>query len=59
MPGLEHLSVLPATQDLVGAELQLVDRDNREAALRHVLDALQDDYDYIVVDCPPPSACSR
>ncbi len=53
MPGLEHLSVLPATQDLVGAELQLVDRSNRESALRAVLDPLQDDFDYVVVDCPP------
>jgi chromosome partitioning protein len=51
--GLPHLSVLPATQDLVGAELQLVGRDDREAALRVVLDMLGDDYDYIVVDCPP------
>jgi chromosome partitioning protein len=53
VPGLEHLAVLPATQDLVGAELQLVDRTNRESALRAVIDPLQDDYDYIVVDCPP------
>ena len=53
VPGLEHLAVLPATQDLVGAELQLVDRTNRESALRAVLDPLLDDYDYIVVDCPP------
>jgi len=53
VPGLPHLSVLPATQDLVGAELQLVDRENREAALRSVIDAIEGDYDYIVVDCPP------
>jgi chromosome partitioning protein len=53
VPGLPHLSVLPATQDLVGAELQLVDRENREAALRGVLNDLRGDYDYIVVDCPP------
>jgi chromosome partitioning protein len=50
---LPFLSVLPATQDLVGAELQLVDRHEREAQLRSVLDQLQDSYDYIVVDCPP------
>jgi chromosome partitioning protein len=50
---LPFLSVLPATQDLVGAELQLVDREAREAILRHVLEGLQDAYDYIVVDCPP------
>ena len=53
VPNLPHLWVLPATQDLVGAELQLVERTNREAALRHVLDAIENDYDYIVVDCPP------
>jgi len=53
VPGLPHLSVLPATQDLVGAELQLVDRPNREAALRAVLEPLHGDYDYVVVDCPP------
>jgi hypothetical protein len=45
--------VLPATQDLVGAELQLVERPHREAALRSVIDPLQSNYDYIVVDCPP------
>jgi chromosome partitioning protein len=50
---LPYLSVLPATQDLVGAELQLVERDRREAVLGRVLDQLQDSYDYIVVDCPP------
>jgi chromosome partitioning protein len=53
VPSLPHLAVLPATQDLVGAELQLVERSQREAALRAVLDPLQADYDYIVVDCPP------
>lgn len=53
VPGLAHLSVLPATQDLVGAELQLVDRVGREAALRRVLEQVEGDYDYIVIDCPP------
>jgi chromosome partitioning protein len=53
IPALPPLGVLPATQDLVGAELQLVERVNREAALRRVLEPLQEHYDYIVVDCPP------
>ena len=53
VPSLPHLAVLPATQDLVGAELQLVERQHRESALRAVIDPLQPDYDYIVVDCPP------
>ena len=47
------LSVLPATQDLVGAELQLVERPFRESALRRVLEPLEGNYDYIIVDCPP------
>lgn len=51
--GLPFLSVLPATQDLVGAELQLVGREGREAILRQVLEGLQETYDYIIVDCPP------
>ena len=50
---LPFLSVLPATQDLVGAELQLVEREGREAILRHLLAELQESFDYIVVDCPP------
>src|SRR5918992_3767025 len=50
---LPHLSVLPATQDLVGAELQLVERQGREAILRGVLAQLHQNYDYIIVDCPP------
>src|SRR5205085_7200588 len=53
LSSLPFLSVLPATQDLVGAELQLVDRSHREAVLRQVIAPLQDSYDYIVVDCPP------
>ena len=53
VPGLPYLSVLPATQDLVGAELQLVERPFRESALRRVLEPIEADYDYIIVDCPP------
>ncbi len=53
VPGLPYLSVLPATQDLVGAELQLVERPFRESALRRVLEPIARDYDYIIVDCPP------
>jgi chromosome partitioning protein len=53
VPGLRHLSLLPASQDLVGAELQLVERPFRESALRRVLEPLEHEYDYIVVDCPP------
>jgi len=47
------LDVVPATQDLVGAELELVNRDKRETRLRDALRDVASDYQYIVVDCPP------
>ncbi|HSD32861.1 MAG TPA: AAA family ATPase [Gemmatimonadales bacterium] len=48
-----YLDVVPATQDLVGAELELVNRSGRETALRKALRDLRDDYQFIIVDCPP------
>ncbi len=50
---LPWLHVLPATQDLVGAEIELVDRPGREQVLHKALSAINDDYDYVLVDCPP------
>ena len=50
---LPHLDVLPATQDLVGAELELVNREGRERALRAALEPLANSYDVVIVDCPP------
>ncbi len=50
---LPFLHVLPATQDLVGAELELIGKPDRETILRGVIDAVQDDYEYILIDCPP------
>jgi len=50
---LPHLDVLPATQDLVGAELELVQTPRREHALHEALGAIHDRYDYVIVDCPP------
>lgn len=50
---LPFLSILPATQDLVGAELELVDLVNRESRLRDALQSVQSDFEYIIVDCPP------
>lgn len=48
-----HLDVLPASRDLVGAEVELVDRPGRERVLRRVLDPLRERYDYILIDAPP------
>jgi chromosome partitioning protein len=50
---LAHLDILPSTQDLVGAELELVGRERREYALREALESLDGRYDFVLVDCPP------
>ena len=47
------LSLVPSNWDLVGAEMQLVNRPERERILAKALDAIREDYDYILVDCPP------
>lgn len=50
---IEFLKVIPATIDLIGAELELVDDDKREYRLKEALDSIAGDFDYIVIDCPP------
>ena len=47
------LDFAPASQDLVGAEVELVERSGRETLLRAALESVRDQYDYILVDCPP------
>jgi chromosome partitioning protein len=50
---LPLLSIVPASKDLVGAEIELVGLDRREYRLKYALAPLADQYDYIVLDCPP------
>ena len=50
---LPFLDVVPATQDLVGAEIELVDKPNRETILRDAFDGQVDAYDFVLIDCPP------
>lgn len=45
--------ILPANRELAGAEIELVDIENRETRLKDSLQAVQDDYDFILIDCPP------
>jgi len=47
------LDVVPATQDLVGAEVELVNRSSRETMMRRALRDLRDEYQYVIIDCPP------
>lgn len=49
----EGLFLLPASVDLAGAEVELAQLEGREGRLKRVIDAVKDDYDYILVDCPP------
>lgn len=48
-----NLSLLPATIQLAGAEIELVPTISREVRLRRAIQPLRKDYDYILVDCPP------
>ena len=50
---LEYLKILPSTPDLVGAELELSTIKDREFILRKVIDSVQEDYEYILIDSPP------
>jgi chromosome partitioning protein len=46
-------SVLPANRDLAGAEVELVDLDNREMRLKLALNEIEEQFDFILIDCPP------
>jgi chromosome partitioning protein len=50
---LSHLDILPATDDLAGAELELVSLPERERRLSRTLASLSAAYQYILIDCPP------
>lgn len=50
---LDELDVVPAVAELVGAELELVEEEDRAVRLRSALAGIRDEYDYIVIDCPP------
>jgi chromosome partitioning protein len=47
------LDVIPSNRDLVGAEIELVNREGREGLLRAALGDIRPEYDFILVDCPP------
>lgn len=50
---LPSLKLLPADKNLTGAEVELVDAERREYKLREVLRSVEDQYDFIIIDCPP------
>lgn len=50
---VENLSAVPATISLAGAEIELVPTISREVRLKRALEKVKEEYDYIVIDCPP------
>jgi chromosome partitioning protein len=50
---VKNLFVAPASLDLAGAEIELVPAFSRELRLKHALQEVRDDYDYVLIDCPP------
>lgn len=47
------LDIIPSHIDLVGAEIEMLNLDNREKVIKNILDPIRDDYDYILIDCSP------
>ncbi|MDB5407602.1 MAG: putative ATPase involved in chromosome partitioning [Rhodospirillales bacterium] len=50
---IPRLSVVPSSVELSGAEIELVDVEQREFRLRNALEAMVERYDYVLIDCPP------
>jgi chromosome partitioning protein len=49
----ERLSIIPATRDLSGAEIELISVEDRERRLKNLLAQLRDEFDFIIIDSPP------
>ena len=49
----DNLDLLPSNVNLAGAEIELVEVENKEYVLKGQIDQIRDSYDYIIIDCPP------
>lgn len=49
----ERLDIIPSNVQLAGAEIEMIEIENREQRLKRIINTVRDDYDYIFVDCPP------
>lgn len=50
---IKNLDIIPASVQLAGAEIELVQLEGREKRLKKALNKIKDDYDYVFIDCPP------
>ena len=51
--GLDHLDIFPSSHDLIGAEIELIQVKAREKILKSILQGVRENYEYILIDCPP------
>ncbi|SHO43003.1 ParA family protein [Desulfopila aestuarii] len=51
--GVKNLDVVPSNINLVAAEIELINKPERETTLKNLLASVADEYDYILIDCPP------
>ena len=51
--GIDHLLLIPSNVNLAGAEIELLGINEREYILKNEIDYIQEDYDFLVIDCPP------
>lgn len=49
----DNLDVIPSNVNLAGAEIDLIDINDREYVLKNAIDEIRDNYDYVILDCPP------
>jgi chromosome partitioning protein len=50
---VQNLFISPSTMELAGAEVELINRNNRENIIKDKLNEIKDEYDYVFIDCPP------
>ena len=50
---IETLKIVPSNVDLAGAEIELVGRNHREKVLSRVLNGVEEEYEFVIIDCPP------
>ena len=50
---MKNLDIIPANIDLSAAEIELIDVEDKEYIVRNVIKDIKDNYDYIIIDCPP------
>ena len=50
---VENLSLIPSNVNLAGAEIELIGVENKEFILKNSIDKIREQYDFIIIDCPP------